>query len=110
MTLSTAMLESDLSYMVTDLPCVVVVGSTTLSGTRSEINQENNNEGMYEGQVKAFDFILVMQVSQFTDESIDLPNVRDVITVSGVKYLIETKEPDQAGIGVTFGLRRQESA
>ena len=110
MALSTTMLESDLDYMVNDLKSTVVIGGVSLEGTRSEIGQENNNEGMYSREVKAFDFILVMQVSQFTDNSVTVPDVRTVITVDGTKYFIETKEPDQAGIGITFGLRRDTSA
>ena len=39
-------LEADLAYMVNDLPHVVIVSGTTLSGTRSEIGQDNNHEGM----------------------------------------------------------------
>ena len=100
MAISTTMLQNDLDAMIADLGCTIVWGSQTVTGTRSETNEQNDVED--EGILENVDLVVVSSVDDWTT----IPGVQKVVQVDGTKYYIENKMTSQDGIAVTFQLRR----
>jgi len=104
MTISTTQLASDMDYMIADLPSTLVWGAQTISGTRSEVTKENRTED--EGDYLDYDLEWAGKIASFSSST--LPTDQTVVTVDSVKYYIERIVPDQAGVAVSFFLRRVE--
>lgn len=95
------MLQNDLDYMVSDLPCVVTWDGQTVAGTRTEVTKQDDVED--DGIYNRADLQLVVSTDQW---SASPPANRQVIGVDGVNYFIQTQEPSQDGIATTFSLER----
>lgn len=101
MALSTTMLESDLEFMVNDLPTTMTWNGQSLTVTRSLVDRRDDVQA--EGILFEHDVEVVAVVSDFTGA---LPNIRDTITVDSVQYYVDTRTLSQDGVAVTFGCKR----
>jgi len=110
MAINLTVLNTDIDYMIADLPCTLTaVNGTTLAtaitGTMSEVGKEKENDipfDMAAAELNMFDAQAVFKTSDFTT----VPSVKDSLTINGVIYYVERREDGQGGAGTNFMLRR----
>ena len=55
-------------------------------------------------------FVVEIYKDSSTYANLKSAGIGSIYFIEDSRYFIETKEPDQAGIGITFGLRRHTGA
>ena len=86
--------------MIDDIGVTCQFGNVTFTATPAEIRR--SNDVMADGILNEADLEIVAVVSDIGD----LPNVQQVITVSGIKYHVVERVVDPLGAVVNFVLRR----
>ena len=110
MAINQTVLNTDLGYMIADLPCTLTAVNgtalgTAITGTMSEVGKEKENNipfDMSASELSIFDAQAVFKTSDFTT----VPSVKDSLTINGVIYFVERKEDGQGGSATNFMLRR----
>lgn len=97
------MATADLTEIVSDMSSVLVWGSQSVTGTRSEWTKDL--DALAEGILDSQSCEWAGDVSEFTGSTLPALNV-DVV-IDGVKAHITAKEENQDGVQVVFQLRRK---
>ena len=93
------MMVGDVSYAANDVSSTMRVGRRTVSGTSATIGSADQFDE--NGQLRTADIQFVAALDLFGD---DLPAVRAIVEVDGVKYMVERVMND--GAVVEIDLRR----
>jgi len=99
------MATADLSEIVSDMSSVLVWGSQSVTGTRSEWTKDL--DALAEGIANVESCEWAADVSGFTGSTPPALNVD--VTVDGVKAHITAREENQDGVQVVLQLRRKVS-
>lgn len=97
MTISTTMLQADLTYMIADLPTSVTWKGAAYSCVVSDITSEDTLD--MAGIIEANGFLVVVSLADFTGA---YPDVGQRVTVAGSNYRISQVSDSPDGIARTL--------
>ena len=97
MTISTTMLQSDLTYMIADLPTSVTWKGNAYNCVVSDITSEDNLEmaGILEGN----GFMVVISLASFTS---GYPDTGQRVTIAGKNYRVQSTSDSPDGLARTL--------